>query len=152
MKKIIFLTILTVFISACGQAHIFDEQAASVEHQKRYQSANVECDKVEYSDYLEERIRERLQKRQIPLGNDLLIRCKMDYEKGNQALRYFVGFGAGKGYTDIDVEIYNSQGEKITQFNVKAELVMGGFGGKSSEMLNNAARTIVQKVEPLIAK
>ena len=58
----------------------------------------------------------------------------ISFEKGSQAARYFIGFGAGKAYCTIQSVFTDKEtGEKVQKINFDGELSMGLFGGTVDE-------------------
>lgn len=151
MKKT-YLILTTFTILGCGTPHISDEYLSVDYTTTKYSSANVSCDDGEENKKLENYIRTYLQKENIQLGDNLLIKCKfISYDAGNRALRYWVGFGAGSGHSDISVELFNSENQKVSSFRVKADLSVGAFGGNAENMIKDSAIKIVKRVKPLIS-
>lgn len=58
----------------------------------------------------------------------------VSYEKGSQAKRYWIGFGAGKAYCTIRSTFTDkSTGEQILEMDFDGELSGGLFGGSEDE-------------------
>jgi hypothetical protein len=53
----------------------------------------------------------------------------VDLQYGNRAVRYLVGFGAGKGHVRSKMKIQDSAGKVLFQSGADSDLSMGGFGG-----------------------
>ena len=69
----------------------------------------------------------------------------LDYKKGNQAVRYLVGFGAGKQKIEVQVELKNAKsGETIRTERIVDRKVGGFFGGNAEKGLKDFAERIVQ--------
>jgi hypothetical protein len=58
----------------------------------------------------------------------------LSYEKGSQALRYIIGFGAGKAYCTVQCTFLDKHtGKQVLKANFEGELSMGLFGGSSGQ-------------------
>lgn len=77
-------------------------------------------------------------------NSDTTMSCRIDVVYGNQALRYFVGFGAGSGHMSVTLQLKDKHGNLLYATNSKADLAMGGFGGSMSKV---ARKTIVEAVK-----
>jgi hypothetical protein len=53
----------------------------------------------------------------------------VDLQYGNRAMRYFVGFGAGKGHVRSTMNIKDMAGRVLFESAADSDLAMGGFGG-----------------------
>ncbi len=69
------------------------------------------------------------------------------YDSGNRALRYFIGFGAGKAKYDSNWKLVSATGEEIGNCNVDGWLAMGWFGGSLSKMHKDLADAVVDCVK-----
>jgi len=58
------------------------------------------------------------------------------YEPGNRALRYFVGFGAGKASFASSWTLTEPSGAVISECRVTGSLSIGGFGGSYDDVLD----------------
>jgi hypothetical protein len=68
------------------------------------------------------------------------LRCKIDVDYGNRAMRYFVGLGGiGTGYIKVKIDLKDNKG--VTIYSAKSDLVMqaGLFGG---DMYNAVYETV----------
>ena len=69
----------------------------------------------------------------------------ISYEKGSRALRYFIGFGAGKAYCTIrSVFTDKSTGEKIQELEFNGELSMGFLGGSAEEATRAVVKSYIE--------
>lgn len=74
-------------------------------------------------------------------GDDLTVRYRfIQFDEGSRALRYIVGFGAGKGTMTVEVVFLDKQQKELAKINVGGELNMGFFGGDFDEAISRAAR------------
>ncbi len=61
---------------------------------------------------------------------DILVEGRFTIlDPGNRAKRYMVGFGAGKGRTEIEGTVKTASGEVLAEFRHKRLVVMGAGGG-----------------------
>lgn len=76
----------------------------------------------------------------------LVLKGKVDVHYGSRALRYWVGFGAGKGYATITIKgIDKSTNEEKYSDETSIELSMGGFGGSVEAMIKNEIAVMIKK-------
>lgn len=74
-------------------------------------------------------------------GDGLMVRFRVvQYERGSQALRYIVGFGAGRGSLTIEVVYLDSAGAELARINVGGDISVGLFGGGFGEATTRAAQ------------
>ena len=60
----------------------------------------------------------------------------IEYEPGSRALRYIIGFGAGKAFATVQLTaIDKATKEEIYKGNIGGELTMGIFGGSYDEVI-----------------
>lgn len=93
--------------------------------------------------HFEKRLNEYLfaQNSRFKQGDDLTIRYRfIQFDEGSRALRYIVGFGAGKGTMTVEVTFLDKQQKELAKINVGGELNMGFFGGDFDEAISRAAR------------
>ena len=68
----------------------------------------------------------------------------ISFEKGSRALRYFVGFGAGKAYCTIQAVFSDKMtGEEVLRANFDGELSMSLFGGSPEEAVDAVVRAFI---------
>jgi hypothetical protein len=72
-----------------------------------------------------------------PETNALILEGTIiEYETGSRALRYLVGFGAGKAFATVQLKaIDKATKEEIFRGNIAAEQSMGVFGGSFDEVI-----------------
>lgn len=74
-------------------------------------------------------------------GDQLTISYRfVQLNKGNQATRYFIGFGAGKGTLTIEVTFKSRDGRQLGKINVGGEISGGFFGGDFESAIDKAAQ------------
>lgn len=143
--KILLVALLGIFLfSGCSSTKL--QEAKFDENQKIYRSMQPKCGDSLEEQYLQKQI-ERFARKKGVLGNDLLVDCKVvDYDKGNRALRYLIGFGAGQANTIIHTKVVNDRNATIGEFGIEAKLRMGIFGGNDKKILINSAKMIYKEV------
>jgi len=65
-------------------------------------------------------------------------------DPGSRALRYFVGFGAGKGTFNARALLVDAKGHTITSSDVEGDQVMGVGGGSFDSAIEEAAENIAE--------
>jgi hypothetical protein len=72
----------------------------------------------------------------------------IEYETGSRALRYFVGFGAGKAYATVQLRaIDTATKEEIFRGNIVAEQAMGVFGGSFEEVIQKLVEESIKCIQ-----
>jgi hypothetical protein len=72
----------------------------------------------------------------------------IEYEPGSRALRYFVGFGAGKAFATVQLRaIDKATKEEIFRGNIAAEQAMGVFGGSFDEVIQKLVEESVECIQ-----
>jgi hypothetical protein len=95
-------------------------------------------------------VRDQLDSRGIfPGGGRTLIisGCLIGFDPGSQALRYWVGFGAGSGEMVVDTTFSDSAGGTIARGNSRGSVSGGWFGGSTSSASKRVAKAIVGFIE-----
>lgn len=146
MKKCILPFFIFLFLVGCGSKNI--SQRVEVQD-SAYSSYNIlpnnEDENItKYYDILKSRIHKKLKEQNISQGDELSLKLSiMSFDEGNMALRYFIGFGAGKTKSVIKTEFYNKNNKYLGEVVTEASLSMGVFGGTNEQMLDLAAGKIV---------
>lgn len=65
-------------------------------------------------------------------------------DPGSRALRYFVGFGAGKGTFNARATLLDSKGNILTTTDTEGDQVMGVGGGSFDSAIEEAAENIAE--------
>ena len=92
-------------------------------------------------------LKTRLTKLGYKQGDDLTINYDIQlFDEGNRALRYIVGFGAGKAETSILTTIRNKSGKEIGNIKTNADLKIGFFGGNAENIIKNAAIDVANEI------
>jgi len=67
------------------------------------------------------------------------------FDKGSQAARYFIGFGAGKAVCTIRAKFINkATGAEVLETDFDGELSMGFFGGSADEAVDAVAKSFIE--------
>ena len=81
-------------------------------------------------------------------GRTLVIRGTLvGFDEGSQALRYFVGFGAGKGEIIADVSFADEDGKTVARGNSRGTVSGGWFGGSTRSASRRVAKAVVDFIE-----
>jgi len=85
-------------------------------------------------------------------GKSLTIQLRViDMDPGSQAMRYWVGLGAGKAHTQIEGDIVDSStGKTLASFKDDDYGSGGFFGGGYGDLLSNEVQTIGHNVGSLL--
>jgi len=67
-----------------------------------------------------------------------------EYDKGSQALRYFIGFGAGTGRMKTSWKVTEPDGEEIGNCNINGSISVGIFGGNFYNVHEKTAEAFVK--------
>ncbi|MCF7520711.1 DUF4410 domain-containing protein [Neisseria sp. ZJ106] len=153
--KILFITLGILAMTACTSTRTLVQADNAAPTQYNYQivdegsQQNPELNAINtyFERVLDNQLRRHINQDQ-PVDTE--IKYKIIYNKGNRALRYFVGFGAGKARADIKVKVISTKaGEKgkvLATFTTQATLSIGAFGGNPKNVVKNAARDIAAKI------
>jgi len=84
-----------------------------------------------------------------PETNTLILEGTIiEYETGSRALRYLVGFGAGKAFATVQLKaIDKATKEEIFRGNIAAEQSMGVFGGSFDEVIQKLVEESVECIQ-----
>jgi len=66
------------------------------------------------------------------------------YQPGNRALRYFIGFGAGRGRFESNWVVKDPAGTEIGSCRVEGGIVMGVFGGSYDGVLEKVGDRLAE--------
>lgn len=137
------LAVLLVVGCASGTTMVFEPPASS----ERFASASVvkTSDTVavpsEFDTYFADSLKSELfENGPFSQADGLVVEYRfMQYDEGNRAVRYMVGFGAGKGEVSIEVTFKNQAGDQLSRIQVGGEMAMGLAGGSIKQALDRAA-------------
>ncbi|MDC7252791.1 DUF4410 domain-containing protein [Wohlfahrtiimonas chitiniclastica] len=151
MTKLILALSLTGVLCACSTMNT-NHVKHSTQTDATQTSYMVEpSGGTEYDLYFEEALKTALKNAHIDeqsVTYDTIIKYDINMDEGSRALRYFVGFGAGKARALIEVKIINRKDhQELATLHSEATLSMGAFGGDTKGILNDAAIDIVQKIK-----
>lgn len=167
MKKIITIGILFGFLTLTGCASTAVKSGIQSNDMNNYSNISIQKVKV-YSEEANAKNNEPLQvklknwerfsrtelegyveksKYQLVDAIDdetLLVDLDVNVEYGNRALRWAVGFGAGKGGVDSIITVKDSRsGEIKYQASAESELTMGAAGGDIEETLKENIKKLI---------
>jgi uncharacterized protein DUF4410 len=78
-------------------------------------------------------------------GSQLKIKWQFKaLDEGNRALRYFVGFGAGKGKIAVQARFFDERGRELATVQSEGTIAMGAFGGSYDTALSECADAIAK--------
>jgi hypothetical protein len=81
-------------------------------------------------------------------GQTLIVDLDVNVQYGNRALRWAVGFGAGKGGVDSTLTVKDARtGEVKFQAEADSDLSMGGAGGDIGEVLEDNIRELIEQLK-----
>lgn len=76
-------------------------------------------------------------------GDSLTLRFRfIQFDEGSRALRYIVGFGAGKGKMTAEVTFHDKDQKEIAKITVEGEISMGFLGGDFDQAISAAAKKV----------
>lgn len=151
MKKyfILFIAILSLFLSACSSQNSQVNLKPFDKRYKNYYLENISIQKFDdkviktFSTELDT----ALKGYGYETGDQLGIKYEiLTFDKGNRALRYFVGFSAGKATATIKTILENKQKKALGSIITDASLSIGVFGGDDLIPIINAAKDIAKKI------
>lgn len=143
MKKITLsvasaaLLISTTLFTGCASSSTSISTPVKQEYSKKYESFIIE-EKVlgnnspkEKKNLFETKLKELFETYEYQNSSGLKIEYSfLAYDEGNQALRYFVGFGAGEGTLKVKTTFRDSDTQEILgSIETDGKLTMGAFGG-----------------------
>lgn len=142
---------LVATISACSTTtHLSKSDPQATQTQASFTLVNAKDSTTESDKYFQDALITQLQKNNIVLDEknaDTEIKYDLTFDEGNRALRYFVGFGAGKATGNVKMSLLGKPTTtSIASVNTDASLSMGAFGGDAKIVLNNAAKDIAKKI------
>lgn len=92
---------------------------------------------------------------ELPSGEPYLVveGNMVQLNPGSRALRYWVGFGAGRSLVEIESKvntIQNEKNEKIAEFGIGKSKIMGIWGGDSNQFIDDGLRDIAKRISNFI--
>ena len=154
---IVVSLLLTLALSACGYVHtatikpsdgaqaprevvLAPVQVTSVE-----QNADALTLNAQWNQMATDQLQAMLAGKKIAVAPDAptSILCRINVEYGNRAVRYFVGFGAGKGNIDVSIVLQDKDGKTLYSTDSKAHLAVGLFGGGMRGVVSDAIQDAV---------
>lgn len=161
-----FLSFVMVFLYGCGAAHI--QPSGNQTDLNNYDSINVGTVKV-YSEEEAAKDNVKLQAKMTKWKGDvrqslvdyindsrfnlngnkpLIANVDVNVAYGNKALRYWVGFGAGKGGVISKFSLIDPATNKVEYtVTAKSDLAMGVFGGDIAQVLKSNIKKLLTQVK-----
>lgn len=159
-KYVTFLVTVGVglMLSGCGGIHnmvtkqpdgigmIKAVAIAPVEVISKEQNADALSLNAQWKKMAEDELQSLLVSKNITVSNNTqaTIVCRINAVYGNRALRYWVGFGAGSGSLQVNIELKDNNGNVRYATVSKAKLAVGAFGGDMSKVAREAIQTAVK--------
>jgi hypothetical protein len=66
------------------------------------------------------------------------------YDEGNRVLRYFIGFGAGRGSFASTWVLKDGAGNSLGECRIDGSIVMGGFGGSYYDVVEKVGERLAE--------
>ncbi len=161
-----FSVLFFVTVTGCGKAHfktikeatdlsayndiyVSNTVISSHEQEENFQALNVEFAQF----YKDEVVNAVAQKSQYSLieapassAASLVIESSINIIYGSRALRYWVGFGAGKGSVVINMKLKDAAASEVMfELESKSDLSVGAFGGSMDKVIKNSIKKIVRQ-------
>ncbi|MDO4224064.1 MAG: DUF4410 domain-containing protein [Acinetobacter sp.] len=112
-----------------------------------FQLQDISTQKSDINSQFAKKLNEQLTKYGYKTGNGLNLSYNIEsFDAGNRALRYFVGFGAGKATATISVKLTDETGQNLGQVSTDTALYIGAFGGDAKGIIDKAAKDIAKKI------
>lgn len=149
MKKLLTLTALAFALSACSTTSTVDfGQKEKSYHSYTIRDLSQDHIPSDTRTLFTQYLNNELTALGYTVGDDLDININIEnFNEGNRALRYWVGFGAGKATSKIVTTLVDKESGKIVG-NIQTDgmLAMGVFGGNSKDVLKRSAKDIAKKI------
>ncbi|MDO4997629.1 MAG: DUF4410 domain-containing protein [Neisseria sp.] len=149
MRALLSIIVLMFALTGCASSKVHFEPVEQPYSSYRIKDISDEhIDKqhrLEFVQYLQK----RLNQMGYQTGDDLEFEINiLNYDKGNRALRYLVGFGAGKATAQLSTSLIDTKtGKVVGKLDTKAKLSMGLFGGDAGGVLFAAADDIIIRIQ-----
>lgn len=161
LKQTIIVTILAFSLHACGGVHhkvVTQPQSTLILEQIKLLPVKVNSkeqnpDALSLNDQWKELVSSELQtildaKRILITGDsNTTLECRIDVVYGNQALRYFVGFGAGSGHVSMSLKMKDKFGAVLYATNTEADLSIGVFGGSMQQLVRKTINDALKEFD-----
>jgi hypothetical protein len=155
------IVLVAVLLSACGTTHSTivkqPESLATVKIQEtslgpiQVNSTEQDPDSLalneRWSKLMMEELQSLLANKKISenANANTAICCRINITYGSQALRYWVGFGAGAGSIDVTLELRDASGNSRYATNSRADLKIGAFGGDMPGVIRDSIQKAVSE-------
>ena len=166
----VVLSLGVVTLSGCGAAHVRTDTASADIHQyekvfisevdvhsqeeSAQDNAELQANMDEWEIFARGELESYVNDSHYQLLTDppgatdkaLIINLDIDIVYGSRALRYWVGFGAGKGSVDSVLTVSDNQtGEQKFRAMAESDLSVGGFGGDMEKVLKKNVSELVDQ-------
>lgn len=146
------LLVTTALFTGCASSSTSISTPVKKEYSKKYESFTLEEKTLgknapqEKKTLFENKLKDVFQKYDYKNSSGLKIEYSfIAYDEGNQALRYFVGFGAGEGTLKVKTTfIDSSTNEVLGSIQTDGKLTMGAFGGDFDGAIDKVANDIFE--------
>ena len=146
MKNLALAIAMPILLAACANGATTVLQPAESSFKASTINVAAVGDTVgvdpEISNYYGEKLNEYLfADETFTTGNDITVSYRfIQFEEGNRAIRYLVGFGAGKGSLTIESTFTDATGNELAKIQSEGEISVGVLGGSFKEAVAKAAR------------
>ena len=170
-SRFVLVSAITAVLAGCGAAHVRTEldfvdieQYANVyigrvdlysKEQSAQTNEDLQMKLEEWQRFARSEIEQYVRGSSFQLVNQLpsdpertlIINTDINVAYGNRALRYFVGFGAGKGGVDSTLVIVDAKtGAEKFKAVAESDLAIGGFGGDMGAVLRKNIRKLTDQI------
>lgn len=149
MKSLLTLSLtgLMFTLTACSSVQSVSTVQKSHQTYNAFSIYDASQNPTQFNEQFKKTLEQQLKKYGYQTGTGLNIKFEVkDFDQGNRALRYLVGFGAGKATAKVNVALYDKDGNHLGDVNTDTSLSMGGFGGDANDMAGKAAKDIATKI------
>lgn len=146
----LIILVCAIALTACG-ATVTVMNAPQLTPEAVYPTLKIESatDTVEIPPnarlYFEKRLNDYLFEKTSGFtpGDALTLRYRfIQFDEGNRALRYLIGFGAGKGKMTAEITFLDKEQKELGKISVEGEIIMGVFGGDFDAAISAAAKKV----------
>ena len=141
------LLVCLLIVSACASGHVAVVNKAN----RSYRVTNVQSSEegrstapAEIASRFQRLLDEALySEKHFARGSELKIKWQIAaYDEGSRALRYMVGFGAGKGKVVVKARFFDANNRELGSIQSEGSITMGAFGGSYETALRECADAI----------
>jgi len=157
IASIVVSLLVTLALSGCGNVHTETIKPSEIAQPPREvvlapvqvtsveQDADVITMDAQWSKMATEQLQTMLAGKKIAISPDApaTVLCRIQVRYGNRAMRYLVGFGAGRGNIDVSIGLQDKDGKTLFTTDSKAHLAVGLFGGDMPGVVSDAIQAAV---------